>query len=64
MMADPELATSALLATDGLIAAGNLRSTLAQSWNGSGRRRCGRALPEGLIEQEQLNAQSLGDLDL
>ena len=63
MMADPELSTSSLQATDGIIAAGNLRSTLAQSWNRFWQAPLRPGIAEGLIEQEQLNAQFLGDLD-
>ena len=63
MMADPELATNSLLATDGIIAAVNLRSTLAQSWNRFWQAPLRPGIAEGLLEQEQLNAQFLGDLD-
>ena len=63
MIAEPALATGPVQATDGVIAAINLRSTLAQSWNRFWQAPLRAGIAEGLIEQEQLNAQFLGDLD-
>ena len=63
MIAEPDLATGPVQATDGVIAAINLRSTLAQSWNRFWQAPLRAGIAEGLIEQEQLNAQFLGDLD-
>ncbi|MGO4396275.1 hypothetical protein AB4Z46_33510 [Variovorax sp. M-6] len=63
MIADADLATAPVQATDGVIAAINLRSTLAQSWNRFWQAPLRAGIAEGLIEQEQLIAQFLGDLD-
>lgn len=63
MIAEPDLATSPVQATDGVIAAINLRSTLAQSWSRFWQAPLRPGIAEALIEQEQLNAQYLGDLD-
>ncbi|MDM0027414.1 hypothetical protein [Variovorax saccharolyticus] len=63
MSADPELATGPVRATDGAIAAINLRSTLAQSWNRFWQAPLRTGIAEVLVEQEQLAAQFLGDLD-
>ena len=63
MNAEPELATGAVQATDGTIAAINLRSTLAQSWNRFWQAPLRAGIAEGLLEQEHLNAQFLGDLE-
>lgn len=63
MNVEPDLATGAVQATDGVIAAINLRSTLAQSWSRFWRAPLRAGIAEGLIEQEHLNAQFLGDLD-
>ncbi|RZL87399.1 MAG: hypothetical protein EOP82_26805 [Variovorax sp.] len=63
MIAEPDLATGTVQATDGVIAAINLRSTLAQSWNRFWQAPLRPGIAECVIEQEQLNAQFLGDLD-
>lgn len=62
MIAEPDFAIAPLQATNGVIAANNLRSTLAQSWNRFWQAPLRPGIAEGLIEQEQLNAQFLGDL--
>lgn len=63
MIAEPDLETGPVQATDGAIAAINLRSTLAQSWNRFWQAPLRSGIAEGLIEQEHLNAQFLGDLE-
>ena len=62
MIAEPDLASGSVQATDGVIAAINLRSTLAQSWNRFWQAPLRPGMAESVIEQEQLNAQFLGDL--
>jgi hypothetical protein len=62
MTTDSDLATAPVQATDGAIAALNLRSTMAQSWNRFWQAPERPGIAEGLIEQELLNAQFLGDL--
>ncbi|MDM0075551.1 tetratricopeptide repeat protein [Variovorax sp. J2P1-59] len=63
MITGPDLATGCVQATDGVIAAINLRSTLAQSWNRFWQAPLRPGIAECVIEQEQLHAQFLGDLD-
>lgn len=58
----PDLAAAPVQPTNGLIAAINLRSTLAHSWNRFWHAPERAGIAEGLIEQELLNGQFLGDL--